>query len=464
MKLLNPLSLSNKKFRIDFLEDSLHLRYRNQCLEEKNIPGLCFYHINTDGTLQTPPLSQHCKYNHGANCRCQSMILKVGQDEKIWFCETYKNKYWSFNGRMKPPKKSKGYGVMTSCFVDPIRGMGIQLHPNELNKVNEYRSQYNRLPLLESPGIVFFRYGKNREGYWNYETFYAQVNDVLDVYEALFPQYQIALEIDQSSGHLKYEDDSLQATNLNAKWGGSQSVMRDSKIANESYLGPNFKLLRVGDIQKMQFDESSKGPFYDPDREINKYDRQYSDAEIAEHQRKKLKSSLPEIKKGWIGQPKGLMQILWERGWYEKDMSKSQMQEKLSSLPDFHDEKCGIRQLVESRGHILIVSPVCHPECAGNGIEYCWSIADVHFRNILGKSAKNIEGHIRKVLGNQVLTIERIWKYERHAREYLRLYQKADKDNPHLSYDEIEKLRNLEKTQRKHRSVMITDSQFVMTS
>jgi hypothetical protein len=51
------------------------------------------------------------------------------------------------------------------------------------------------------------------------------------------------------------------------------------------------------------------------------------------------------------------------------------MQLILASLPDFQQEKIGIRNLLESRGHILIVSPKCHPELAGSGIEYAWGIA-----------------------------------------------------------------------------------------
>ncbi|CAN0529472.1 unnamed protein product [Ectocarpus sp. 12 AP-2014] len=55
----------------------------------------------------------------------------------------------------------------------------------------------------------------------------------------------------------------------------------------------------------------------------------------------------------------------------------------LQALPDFKNERTALQHLVESRGHILLLSPKCHPEVAGVGIEYSWGFPS---RNFGGRS------------------------------------------------------------------------------
>jgi hypothetical protein len=94
--------------------------------------------------------------------------------------------------------------------------------------------------------------------------------------------------------------------------------------------------------------------------------------------------------KGWLHKGKGFKQILWERGLWKSGMQKSEMQLVLSSLPDFQNEQIGIRSLLESRGLILNVSPKCHPELAGSGIES----AEINFKKIEKKCSKNVKALI----------------------------------------------------------------------
>jgi hypothetical protein len=99
----------------------------------------------------------------------------------------------------------------------------------------------------------------------------------MDVYEVLYPNYQLAFEVDRSSNHLKYDTDALIVSNLNLKWGGKQTLMRPSIIISDECLGPYSKILKVGDVQAFQFDENSSGPFYDIT--ASKYDIPYSESE-----------------------------------------------------------------------------------------------------------------------------------------------------------------------------------------
>ena len=54
----------------------------------------------------------------------------------------------------------------------------------------------------------------------------------------------------------------------------------------------------------------------------------------------------------------------------------------LMRCPDFLYERNALANLIESRGHILITSVICHPEMAGCGIEYAWGFLKFTFRKM----------------------------------------------------------------------------------
>jgi len=56
---------------------------------------------------------------------------------------------------------------------------------------------------------------------------------------------------------------------VNLQFGGEQPIMRDTQITN-GCLGMHAPKLQVGDIQKMVFQNTDKGPFYlsQADREL----------------------------------------------------------------------------------------------------------------------------------------------------------------------------------------------------
>ncbi len=67
----------------------------------------------------------------------------------------------------------------------------------------------------------------------------------------------------------------------------------------------------------------------------------------------------------------------------------------LGNLPDFRDEKPALIHLVESRGHIALLSPKCHPEVAGVGIEYSWGMSKMKFRREINDEVpKNLHDNI----------------------------------------------------------------------
>ena len=110
---------------------------------------------------------------------------------------------------------------------------------------------------------------------------------------------------------------------------------------------------------------------------------------------------------GYVGKPKGALQIACERGFVGldgklvngkqatldggytidpvtkkrkiKDIETS-LQAILGNCHDFKTEKTRLAKTLENLGVLLRVTPKCHPEIAGIGIEYAWGYAKMVFR------------------------------------------------------------------------------------
>jgi len=96
--------------------------------------------------------------------------------------------------------------------------------------------------------------------------------------------------------------------------------------------------------------------------------------------------------------------------------------------------KPALQELIYSRGYLLIMRVKCHPEMAGNGIEFAWGIAKLQFRRRLNdrtttNQSENVakalsSEHVRDKNGNlrgAPLPLERVRKYSRRARVYRNL-------------------------------------------
>ena len=136
-------------------------------------------------------------------------------------------------------------------------------------------------------------------------------------------------------------------------YGGKQASMRDTVVQSA---GPyqHQRVLAVGNTQRMNFGEGDEGPFWMmPEERLEKKGdrptglkkkRKYRKRELAEHLKEKkginvsgtlkqiqeiaTRNNLPlelefdEIEEGWNGKPKGMLQVLWERGYIDESKSK----------------------------------------------------------------------------------------------------------------------------------------------
>jgi hypothetical protein len=165
------------------------------------------------------------------------------------------------------------------------------------------------------------KYGSSSEGYWNSETFLVQVKQALIIAEIKYPSssHNIAFLFDQSSGHTAYAEDAHNVNRMNVNLGGNQSEMRHTTWE--------------GRVQKM----------VDSD-----------------------------------GTPKGMKQVLMERGIDVRGMKADDMRERLKEMHDFKYKKTKVEAMIAARGHRCIFIPKYH--CELNPIERVWGHAKQYTR------------------------------------------------------------------------------------
>ena len=163
----------------------------------------------------------------------------------------------------------------------------------------------------------------------------------------LWPEYEYVFLFDHSCGHDRQRPDGLTTIGLNKGFGGAQARMRDSKIEE---VGPNRTplTLKVGDVQQMQFKIDDVGPCWmsAAQRESSRNDRPSGKTKMTKRNAADLKRdlqgkgvlglgdkkelqrlstlnnipiemSVETIIEGWAGKSKGMLQILFERGYID---------------------------------------------------------------------------------------------------------------------------------------------------
>ena len=117
----------------------------------------------------------------------------------------------------------------------------------------------------------------------------------------------------------------------------------------------------------------------DPKGNVKQLQKQAKDINLP------VRYTYEKILPGWVGKPKGSLQILYERGWIDPNdlssytekgtMSDMGVLRKRTSLKllmelqqDFHAELTLLQFHGVKLGAIIDRSPKCHPEIAGKGI------------------------------------------------------------------------------------------------
>ena len=240
--------------------------------------------------------------------------------------------------------KSKGAGIMVSDFIDEHNGY-LRLSDDEYEHFKESH------PGIKRQARAYLEYVENKEGYWTSEKFMAQIEVAATIAEVKYPReegYRLVFIFDHSSCHGAYADDALNANKMNMKPGGKQPAMRNTVWRGKEY--------------SMVFN---------------------------------------------LGVPKGLLQVLKERG-VDTRMKLEDMRKELASHEDFQNEKTKIEHYLNRRGHCCMLLPKFH--CEINPIERCWAQEKRYVRShtnytlsgnvpngLDSVTITNIQNHYRKV-------------------------------------------------------------------
>ena len=147
-----------------------------------------------------------------------------------------------------------------------------------------------------------------------------------------------------------------------------------------------------------------------------------------------------EIAEGCVGKPKGALQVLYERGWIDPNNIKQytadgkkingkvefSIRALMKQQQDFMGEVTLLQYHAKQMGVSLDRTPKCHPEIAGEGIEYAWAIGKLHYRQSPIKDKRSKSSFwdlVRKSTDpSGELNIDRIRLCSKKARSYMKLY------------------------------------------
>jgi hypothetical protein len=96
---------------------------------------------------------------------------------------------------------------------------------------------------------------------------------------------------------------------------------------------------------------------------------------------------------------------------------------------DFIEEETLLQYHGRQLGVTIDRTPKCHPEMAGEGIEYNWGCAKGYYRRlpITEKRTKNkFRESVKKSISRDIMTIERQRMFSRRARQYMLAYHAID--------------------------------------
>jgi hypothetical protein len=203
------------------------------------------------------------------------------------------------------------------------------------------------------------------------------------------PSYQALIMVDNSQGHSAYSVDALLTSRMNMRPGGKQANMRDGWFVQHGE--------RI--IQPMCF------PIDHPE---------------------------------FPGQPKGMRQVIIERGLWKNGLVMQCKKNKkdgsgvkckpgatdccakriLDLQPDFQEQKSLVQEVIEAAGHLCIFLPKFH--CELNFIEFFWGAVKRYLRENCDYSFTTLQENMPKALAS--VSVETIRKWEHRMKRWMEAY------------------------------------------
>ena len=141
------------------------------------------------------------------------------------------------------------------------------------------------------------------------------------------------------------------------------------------------------------------------------------------------------------------------------------------NCPDFAEERSVLQELLDKNNDIVLLSPKCHPELAGNGIEYCIGFAKMQFRRIFNNGIGGDSLTKNTFASLESITMEHVWKYSRRSRDYLHVYNALHDQSVDNATNKIDltgecntshqMLEDMRKTRKTHRNILDIEYKFL---
>ena len=311
-----------------------------------------------------PPCSDERAATPPPNAEEMKQLVLIYHDESIFNTNDSQLWMWAADDMVVLRPKTRGSGIMVSDFIDQ--------HSGFLQLSEEERAHVERVdPNFPVEARALLEYGAEREGYWTSEKFMKNIEDAARIAEYKYPaeKYSIAWLFDHSSCHRAFADDALNAKKMNVRPGGKQPKMRDT--------------IWAGRPQSL-VDED--------------------------------------------GVPKGMKQVLRERGINTERMVADDMRVVLSMHDDFRKEQTIVEQFLTAQGHQVFFIPKFH--CELNPIERVWGQAKVYSRKHTNFTLPRLRLIIRPALDS--VSLDLIRKYFRKAQDYERAYSEGKESGKEL--------------------------------
>ena len=175
---------------------------------------------------------------------------------------------------------------------------------------SEYNAKKQTDPDIRMGARVLIEYGESRDGYWTAAKFMKQMRSVVKIAETKYPKeagYRLFWIFDQSGCHMAFADNSLNVSRMNAKEGGAVPCMHDTVYDGKHISMTKMVRNRTGDMVRI---------------------------------------------------PRGMIDILKQRGCYNPKMKVDDMRKELASHPDFINEKSTFSMSVAMLVYLFLSSIV----------------------------------------------------------------------------------------------------------
>jgi hypothetical protein len=357
------------------------------------------------------------------------------QDEVIYKSNSYHKAAWKLPGQSHISPKSDGAGIMISGFRSVTTGW-LKLSFAELQHLEQ---NIGRKPthFYHNGGddchysFYFFSYGLNKSGYWNASLMMHQLEEIAAAVQIKFPEYNHKFIFDWSSCHDALPKSAWRVNSMKLSYGFSMNKKTGMPRAFESEditLKKKYRNSPAGVDFMAGIDTGAAD--YDPKSDAAKYGIQRVKFSAGEKP-----FYLPWSQEDFTGQPKGLKQLIWERGLWKDGMTldggvsgtKMSVCHVMSQQPDIDEQGTVLEEVLGQHDNmVLVMLPKYHPEL--NGIERVWGRSKWYTRSHCAFIFPNLLKRVPESLFEGNIPVDMHRRFARKARDYVRMYSAAEAD------------------------------------